>query len=283
MTHELECRTVHTVMTDNPTVLIDSRKGRQDQRWSYDLMKLSPLNLYGVECSLYSGDAQITGNGPNGAILAGVEVKSLGSLLSGLASGKLQSQVLKMLDTYSYSFLLYYGPYKIDDDEKRTLLTPRGKGQWTPFTVGSRTFPFGYLQNALLELSVLGINSLHFNSVAMIAEWIGCTARWWSKPWSEHSLFKVLDKSQQKTDSVPSIAGGGLNVGIVPVLDKHTKLKMRVAGAFVDMGFNRCLAAANHFLSPQDMMNADEKDWLQVNGIGKVLAKSISESAKRKA
>lgn len=267
----------------NPVVMIDSRKGRQDQRWSYDLMKLSPLNQYGVECSLDSGDVLITGNGPSGAVLIGVEVKSIGSLLSGLSTGRLQSQVMKMLDTYTYSHLLYYGAYKVDDsNDKRTMLVPRGKGQWIPFTIGSRTFPFGYLQNALLELSVLGISTAHFNGVSLIAEWIGCTARWWSKPWNDHGLFRVLDRSQQQTDSRPLNIDSSMNTALIPGMDRDTKLRMKVASSFDGMGFERSLAAAEHFRSPQDMMNASERDWLKVNGIGKVLAKSISESAQRR-
>lgn len=268
----------------NPTVLIDSRKGRQDQRWSYDLLKLSPLDQYGVECQLDSADAIITGNGPHGAVTIGVEVKSLGSLLSGLSSGRLQTQAVKMLDTYSYSYILYFGPYKIDEsDEKRTIQVPRARS-WSAFNIGSRTFPFGYLHNALLELSVLGIQSIHFNNVGMVAEWIGCTARWWNKKWTDHSLFRVLDSTQQQSGSSRKLEpnnDGGLSTALLPGIDSATKLKMKVASAFDGMGFERSLAAAEHFTSVSAMINASESQWLQVPGIGKVLARSISESVRR--
>lgn len=278
--------------TSNPTVLIDSRKGRQDQRWSYDLLKLSPLDEYGIECQLDSADAIITGNGPHGAVTIGVEVKSLGSLLSGLSSGRLQTQAVKMLDTYSYSYLLYFGPYKIDesdnDNGKRTIQVPRGGSggnrQWSAFNIGSRTFPFGYLHNALLELSVLGIQSIHFNNVSMVAEWIGCTARWWNKKWTDHSLFRVLDSTQQQSGSSRKLEpnnDGGLSTALLPGIDSATKLKMKVASAFDGMGFERSLAAAEHFTSVSAMISASESEWLKVPGIGKVLARSITESARR--
>lgn len=257
-------------MNSDLVVLIDTREG------SKDLINHVPLSVYGQLCSLDSADVLITGNGPTGPVTIGVEVKKVGDLLSSLNTGRLQTQVVRMMDTYTYNYLLCVGVYKPGDDAHSTLLVPAGGKSWRPYKLGNRTIPYGYLESAIVELQLLGITYKQVYDIPTACQWIGVLARWWFKPWNDHSLFRTLDKSTRPNDDGPRVA-------LLPNIDQGTRLRMRVASAFDGMGFERSLSAAQHFPSVVDMVNADRREWLNVPGIGRVLAQSIEESARRKS
>ena len=73
-------------------MLIDDRAG------SRDLIKYEPVRSTGELCRLDSADVCLTGNGPNDAVLIGVEVKSIWDLISSINTGRLQAtQIPAML------------------------------------------------------------------------------------------------------------------------------------------------------------------------------------------
>ena len=51
----------------------------------------------------------------------------------------------------------------------------------------------------------------------------------------------------------------------------------RVAKEFTGIGWERSLAVEGRWGSVRDMVNATEKEWTEVDGIGKGIAKKIKE------
>ena len=169
-------------------LFIDDRAG------SRDLMRLEPVRSTGELCRLDSGDAMVIGNGPDGAILVGVEVKSVWDLVGSADTGRLQAtQIPAMLRTYGVSWLLWFGQYRVSSSGKVELR--RGK-LWKPLRVGSRDVPYGYIEGVLFDLAVLGIHTRHVFDVAEAAVWLGSLHRWWGKPWDKHRGMRTLDRSR---------------------------------------------------------------------------------------
>lgn len=259
-------------------ILIDESVG------SRDLIACPPLNDPSLAClanlsistdTKSSVDVSFCGNGPNGKLSVGIEFKKLPDLLSSIYSGRLQStQLVSMAKEYQICWLLYCGEYRCGDSGN--LETPftnkyTGKRSWSPVTfIGNKPLPYGYLESSLLSYSCCGVQSKHVMDISQAAHWIACLYRWWSKPWDKHKSMRTFDKS---TD--------GKSPALMPGMDSATKQKIEQARMLPGMGFERALAAANHFKSVREMMNASVDEWLKIPGVGKVIAKSAVEAITR--
>ena len=51
-----------------------------------------------------------------------------------------------------------------------------------------------------------------------------------------------------------------------------------MAHQFPNVGWERSIAVEKHFGSIRAMINADEKEWMQIEGIGKVTARKICDA-----
>lgn len=233
------------------TVLIDDRAG------SADLVKYPPLDKLGVLTRLDSADIAFSGNGPDGAVLVGVEVKSVWDLLSSSNTGRLQgTQIPAMLKEYDVSWLLSHGVYRASARDYGLLVQRRGR--WKQFSIGSRPVPYGYLESLLIDVVLTGVKVKHVLDIREAATWIGVLYRWWSKPWGKHKGMRTFDRSRE--------------VSLMPGVDGGMLVRARVAAQLPGLGFERAVAAARYFPSIADMMNATAKEWAEVPGIGKVIA-----------
>lgn len=239
-------------------LFIDDRAG------SCDLMRYEPVRSIGELCRLESGDAMAVGNGANGPVLVGVEVKSLYDLISSAETGRLQAtQIPAMLTTYDVNWLLYFGAYRIGICDR--LETRRGR-DWRPVKLGSRECPYGYVEGIVFDLAMLNVHTRHVSDMREAAVWLGRLHRWWTKPWDKHKGMRVLDKSH--------------GVSLMPHMDAATLQRVKIANALPGIGFERAMAAADHFVSVRGMINADVGEWEEVEGIGKVIAKAVVEAVK---
>lgn len=294
-------------------ILIDSRAG------SSELLTYAPLNNTSLACkadlrasdSKSSVDVQFTGNGPHGKITIRIEFKSLSDLLSSIHDGRLNAtQSLSMLeesDSEDICILLYYGEYRCGTDGfleiPDTNFVAKKDSSWYWFLkglpyqgpyrtrteairahddsqlfrrwvryefIGNKPLPFGYLESSLVSLSRADIQHKHFADIPSCAQWIGALYRNYQKPYDKHKFFRTFDKSAK--------------FPVVPGIDPVTKAIQEVAKDLLPnggLGFERSLAAAQHFGSVSEMINASVKDWLQVPGVGPVLAPKIVESVHR--
>lgn len=245
-------------------MLIDDRAG------SRDLIGYSPLTSTSELTRLDSGDALITGNGPNDSVLLiGVELKTISDLLSSTATGRLQAtQLPAMLKHYDISYLLYYGHYR--SGRKGELQTyrytkRRKRYEWRSIPISrSRLIPYSYLDSFLLTLSAVGVRLKHVESITHAALWLGILEKWWSKPWDKHRALHTFDNSS--------------TISLLPGLDPDVLQRARVAQQLPGVGFERAVAAARHFSSIRDMMNATAEQWEEIEGIGKVVAKAVERA-----
>lgn len=248
-----------------PTIYIDDRAG------SRDLVNHPPLTdpqqAVAVLCRLDSADAMFTGNGPNGDVLVGVEVKSLSDFISSANTGRLQAtQIPAMLNTYDHSWVLIYGEYSVGDDGE--LLTRRAKtGHWATHALGRKVVPYGYVENMITDLTMLGVRVKHVPDVRLAVRWLVQIARWYDKPWAKHKGLRTFDTSRDM---------------VLPGVDGDTLLRARVASQLPGLGFERAVAAARHFPSIIDMVNATPVQWAQVEGVGKVIARAVHDAVMRR-
>lgn len=258
------------VKLDNP-VLIDDRAG------SKELIEYHPLDQYGRLTRLRSADVCIAGNGPEGDIVVGIEMKSITDLLSSCAQGRLQdTQVPAMKEDYDVLWLLHYGVYRPDNDGFLEIL--RGK-RWSRYQIGARPVPYGYVIGLLNDLSYFGVNLWRVSHLSRLdclrecAEWIGCQARWWNKRWKDHKGMNVFDKS------------GGVKAkgAVLRQLDPETYRKALFADAIDGIGYDRAVAAARYFPSVWEMVNASSKEWQQISGIGKTIADSAVRQIRKES
>lgn len=237
-------------------ILIDDRAG------SKDLVSHSPLDELGTLCRLDSADVAFPGNGPGGAITVGVEVKSIFDLISSADTGRLQAtQLPAMQRDYDAIYLLYYGLYRPHPNNHSLQLYRRGK--WVNHSLGKRAVPYGYVESFLLTLESTGLHTKRTGSIEEAAQWLGCLYRWWSKPWSKHRGLHTFDNSRNLA---------------MPEVSPELRIRARVAAQLPGVGYEKAMAAARHFATVSEMVNASADDWQEVPGIGKVLAKSIRRS-----
>lgn len=249
-------------------MIIDDRAG------SKELARLRPLADICCLSRLDSGDIQIVGNGPDGTLSVGIEYKSVHDLVSSLATGRLTGsggQIERMLADYDLVWLLTYGGYRAGAGNRLDIQSGSG-GRWRPHRVGSRQVPFGYIESALLSMTMVGVHHKHVASPHEAAEWLAVVERSLSKPWDKHKLFRKFNK-----------AGGG---PATPAVDSHTLTAMKAASALPGIGWEKAFAAAHMFESIEAMFCGDERTlvarWMAVDGVGKVLAQSAVSAIKRR-
>lgn len=294
-------------------ILIDSSLGSRDliKYPPLDNPSLACLaNLSVSEGTKSSADVCFPGNGPDGKLMIGIEFKEISELLSSIHSGRFQAtQIETMTQEYQVCYLVTYGEYRCGDEgylevpATNTFISSQERAidnkkeyfwyvkgipyqgpfdskseaiqayrtlsrKWKEYTyIGKKSMVFGYLESALLSLSRAGIRHKHFTRIEDCAQWIGCAYRSWSKEWSKHHFFRTFDKSSDKSPA------------LMPGVDPVIKRKMEIARSLCDgMGFERAMAAAKHFRTAKDMVTATVEEWLEVPGIGKVIAKEIVRS-----
>jgi ERCC4-type nuclease len=226
-------------------------------------------------------DVLIVGNGPaNRSLLIAVELKDIRDLLSSARTGRLQSategQLPAMLADYDQSWLCWYGAVRWGEDGN--LETPVGKGPggqclWGPFTHnGSRdgkAVTNDYLDGLLLAVAAMGVLVHRVHNERQAARWLGALHRYWTKGYEEHGFTRTFNQAPRfpQTVQIEGLTNGEAQ--------KVLARARRVFDRYPGLGMERALAAARHFASVREMANADEKEWMKVPGIGKVLAPQI--------
>lgn len=237
-------------------ILVDPRDG------SKELIPL--LGDMCVPCHLESGDVIFHGNGPDGDLTIGIEVKKVGDLLNSETTGRLAATQLPAMLKASYwpCWILVVGSYRMG---MRGELQVRHRGGWVPFKIGNRTAPYSYVEAFLIEVEVFGFKVKVVDSNESAAKWIEMAYRWWQKDWADHKAMLKFDKSHaQRRALMPHES------------DPDFARKLKVASFIKELpalGWDRAMRAAEHFPTVIDAVNATEQDWSSVPGIGKVIAK----------
>lgn len=240
-------------------IFVDDRDGSNE---------LIPLLPDCTPCRLDAGDVAIAGNGPDGDVLVGVEVKKMDDLLKSISSGRLGDiQLEPLVDNYYQAWLLTIGSYRAGRSGELQLRGSRGN--YYPYRIGNRPVPMGYVEAMLVELQALGLHHKHVYSNEDAARWIATLGRWWCKPWSQH-------RGLRKFHTQP------VRLALMPERDPVEDQIARVVKELPGLGWERAWAAAGEFESIDEALNAPLSRWATIAGIGKVLAKTTVEAIKRR-
>ncbi len=234
-------------------ILIDDRVG------SKELMHPS-LDRGGIprELSrLEAGDICFEGNTASGRSLIGVERKCLTDMIASIRRGRFSGlQLPRMQELYEHVWLVVEGRYR---PAKDGILEVPCNGGWRPLQLGSSRFMYAELDNALTSFQVMsGVRVKFSYDIYETNRIVLDLYNWYQKDWGKHHAHKAIYEGDQVAIWKPS-------------------LLQRVAAQLPGVGIERSGAVASHFHSVKDAVNADERAWRRVAGIGKVTAKRIVE------
>lgn len=239
-------------------ILLDRRIGSSDL--------YTPLRQHGIEVDLTTldiADAAWLGRGPDETpVPCAVEIKKVGDLLSSITSGRLSGyQLPKLIHTYSHVWLVVEGRYRSGDDG---ILETRQGSAWSPHGgSGRRPFTYREVEAYLTTLELrAGIHLRHTFDRGDTAALIAALYGWWTgKAWEEHRAHVALHS--------PMLEAGLLY---------KPSLKRRIAAELPGVGVSKSAAVADHFPSVKALVDASPEDWTTIPGIGKGLAKKITEA-----
>ena len=232
-------------------LLVDNRIGSKE---------LHPALAKQVESQLTHmefADFSWLGKGPDDSLACvGVERKRIGDLISSMQSGRLSGHQLRgLINNHDITYLLVEGMWKSDKDG---LLCTYKYGKWVPYSHG-RGVMVREVSNYLNTLAIAcGVKVWQTQTAEMSVGWLVNTYRWWQKRWEQHGAWKQFHVSP-----------------MTQVKLRKPTLVERVAKEFDGVGWERAMGVGKRFGSVMEMVVADQKGWLGIDGIGKGLAGKI--------
>jgi ERCC4-type nuclease len=245
-------------------MLLDDRTG------SGDLLPL--LKSMGVRVEhtrLEYGDVAFHGNGPGGSpVFVGVEVKTVSDVLQCIGDGRFSGHQLPgLVQTYDQVWLLVEGSYRADQRSGllQVFKAHRNGGRFWADAITGRSSRAMYreLDSWLLTMEIkCGVRFRRAHDRDETARILANLYNWWtSKEWDEHRSHLQLHTT------TPDAA----------MLRKPSLLRM-VAAQLPGVGWGKSQTIEKSFGSIREMVQADEKRWAKIDGIGKVMAKRLVEA-----
>lgn len=230
---------------------LDPRAGSKDY-----IVPLTTIGVPVTERLLDFGDMEIAGRGPDKRpVLVGVEIKKVGDLLTSIRDGRAAEQLRGMARSYEVRWLLIEG-YMGPDHSGALSLQERGR-----FIEARGGFTYQEVAGWLMTMSqTCGVlvkhSASHFESVL----WLRALWLWWTAgEWESHRSHLALYE--------PPMSGLGF---------EEPSLCQRVAATLPGIGITRARAAAEHFKTAHNMIVADQRQWMEVEGVGKATAARVA-------
>jgi ERCC4-type nuclease len=248
------------------TLYVDPRIGSDDL-----VPLLTPFGLPVLRKQLSCGDVFFTGHGPDrSTVMVGVERKRLGDALQCMQDGRLtRKQIPGMLEEYNFSWLLIEDAIRPGDNGylqvKKVKSYSSGKTYefWVDaiFNKGRKLY-YGDFMKWLFSIQMgSGLRLAITSDASETASWIIALYQYFQKPFEDHKTFRAFDES-----------------GTPPLVIPTTAMKVAKDLA-VGIGWEKAISAAEHFRTAQAVVNATVEEWLEVDGIGKELAKRLVAGA----
>ncbi len=253
--------------------------------------------------TLSSGDVSFIGDGKRGPITVGIEVCSVPDLINKISTGRLQdTQAMGMINDYNEEgrWILHYGLYRPSPKDNTIQVWKEGNSKrhegWYTLSLGNRVVPYSYLESFKVS-SILeyGFHIIRVNDIIEAAQWLGVLHKTWTKPYHTHKSMRTVDRSQDVEGMMRRERRGGENgndscfiKGSTPIENNDSKFmdRLRVAHEFPSLGFEKAKAAATHFSTIRQMVNAEVDEWKDVEvevgkgrkvRIGKTIAERIDD------
>ena len=234
-------------------IRVDDRVG------SYDLAPLLKRRGLPVELTrLDYGDVCWIGNGPEGPVSVGVELKTVGDLLSCIVSQRFTAHQLPGLqDCYSVRYLVVEGIWK--PGATGELLLGKGGGFWHTVSWGCKKWAYREVAHWLSSVEQQGGMCLwDTDDREETAAYIHSIYTWWAKAWTEH---KTVRSAHQELKPYPTCNRLALVRPKTP-----SRLGRMYAQVF---GWETGAAVEQKFPRLSDAVAADDATWLKVPGVGK--------------
>lgn len=225
-------------------IIVDDRIG------SKEIVPYLPENLVRLQ-RLKFADVQFQGNGPEGIVTIGVEIKRLSDLMSSMKSGRLAGhQAPGMQASCDYCYLIVEGIWRTARDGVLERLTKYRK--WSPYKKGRNpmltTSLYGFCESMR---RMFGFEIRFADHTRETATIIHGLHRWWGKEWSQHCSH--LQKRQV-------------------VVEGHRMFKpnlvARIAAELPGIGAKKSREVGEHFETVEDMLKATPAEWQEIPGIG---------------
>lgn len=269
---------------------------------SNTLVDAPPLRALGAQlCKLASADVSFVGNGVDSPVTVGVEVKSVSDVLSSLVNGRLNGvdgQLARMVEAYDVRWLVYYGLTRPNPTtgalQVGSTWTQKGNPRqltlsWSDYggddargkTARRKSLPYDYIEKFFMSpaFTALDVRVKQCTDVDEVAVWIAALYSVWQKPWHDHRCLHTFDQSRRQLIDKP------------PTLRPPTKRERQVAltaFSFPSLGYERSWAAAHHFSTVTEMVNAGVDEWAEIKitdpttgkerRIGKVVAQTVKDA-----
>lgn len=209
---------------------------------------LAGLGVRATLGRLRFGDVAFPGQGPEGPVKVGMELKTLEGLLTDRVTGRFVGhQVPGMQAEYQYRYLIVEGPVRPGRDG--LMEVPLGPGRWA--APPSAMMYLDYLRY-LSSIRVQGGFMVESTGNKLdTAYTIAATYGWWQQPWEAHRSLKAFSQ---------------VTPGVV-LLSEPSLLRLW-AKELPKVGWERSEAVERKFRSPLAMAQASVEDWQSVPGIG---------------
>jgi len=242
-------------------ILLDSRAGSKELQ-PYFKPYAIPLEV----CHLEYADAAFVGNGPDGPCYIGIERKTIGDLMNSLRSGRLGGHQLGgLIENYDAAYLILEGILKPGNGGE--LLTSYGNGQWRPAYNGRTVMLYREVDNFLTTMETAGLRVRKTAYITETACVIANLFAWWSKPFEDHKAHREIYAP------VPAAMNGRKLRLDVPKPSLVVKVAAQLPG--LDQ---KAWDVGKVFQSVEEMMQAGEKQWKAIPGIGKIGARKIMKA-----
>lgn len=232
-------------------IIIDSRVG------SKELAKLFPSTTPTTVLQLEFGDFAFAGNGKEGAILVGIERKTITDLLDCIRSGRLTGhQIPGLMENYGKIYLIVEGRWKSNNG----ILEQHVRGQWQE--IPRNTIRYNQLVSFIASCEEFaGIRFIYTPSPESTAQAVEALYWYWQKPYESHS-------SHLKLKSV--------DVELSPLV--RPTMLVKILAQLPGIGAKKARAASKHFRSVYEIATSMPEDWMKIAGIGKTMAEKIVKS-----
>jgi len=207
------------------------------------------------------GDAAFYGNSSDGAVLIGVERKNLRDLITSVRTKRLSGHQLPgLFETYSVVMLVIEGVWECGPNGE--IVEPR-YGGWLSLRIGNRAVMYREVEHYLATLThKCGVIVQYTTKPTQTVAWLVSHYKWWQKEWKEHQSDDAIYAPEGVTNNRHRFTGRAIG----PV--------ERVAAQLPGVD-RKAYAFGKWFKSVKDMVDADEKELMEVEGIGKIGAKKI--------
>ena len=237
-----------------------------------------------VVSELEFGDLLFTGNGPDGECMVGVERKRLSDLVNSMKDRRLSGhQLAGLWRSVDYVFLFLESVFRPGPHGEIEEL--RGR-DWRPFYSvgkGGSAIAYAQVQSYLTSLEMLGnvVVRRSPNMNATAAQYAALYS-WFQKPWGQHHAHsQIYTNTPEKghgtgwgTPHAHDEEFGKYGRGRAIVVGKPPSTCWRMASQLPGID-RRAEKVAEHFGSVRAMVEAGEKEWATIDGIGKITARAV--------